>query len=108
MATEMPKKSGAESAGSSYDPIGKGNFLFAGNEDGFKAMEKFDATSGHFDGSVGTTDDPTYTKTTKLQRVLGGETVETFVKLPGFNGEGLSNAEYHKAAGGSDIPMTYG
>jgi hypothetical protein len=74
----------------------------------FKKMEDFDTIRAHYDGTVGKTDDPTYTRKTVIQVVNGGHTMEKTASLPSYEGKGLSNDDYHKAAGGGDIPMTYG
>lgn len=89
-----------------------GDELFEGdpgtNSGPFKKMETWDAIEGHYDGAIGQTEDPTTTKTTRMQLALGGVISEKMAKTPDYDGKGLSNEKYHDAAGGSDIPMTYG
>jgi hypothetical protein len=88
-----------------------GNEMFEGdpgtNSGPFKKMETWEGIEGHYDGSIGATEDPTTTKTTRMQLALGGMLSEKTTKMPDYNGQGLSNEKYHSAAGGGDIPMTY-
>ena len=77
--------------------------------DGFKSMENFSELEKQSEaGPSEGTGDAAFTRKTRIQTVLGGELEERSVTLPDIKLEGLTNDKYHKAAGGSDIPMTYG